>query len=541
MDQDQDQEPRNGRLRDPAVSHAVFNNVSSAPSKCGGAEYSACRQADFGGLDIFRSWAQAACLFLKTSTILLSPSSSLMSLVYPSSQTHNPTSVAIMSDMNPEKVLKALKTLLLERYEPVVAQLPEDALDNDERRRLRCLSDRFPPRPHNSLPSPALQESRLVKVSIPSAPLGLGIVANGQRQATGKIISDPPEDEEEDQDPAENHNPSQGSRKRTATDKPVSDEEEDEEEQDGEEQDGEEEDEEEEDREEGHAQERRKSKRIGQKSRRSARFGQGSRKNKRLRTEKTQSSSVQEAEEEQATTSPNTKSIALRGKSSETWATIRKMDTMPLHKSVAIHLESNLDREPALFLNDTGSLLLMHPKAPAVRSVQEGFASILLYHNQMEHRSILDRVRVLFIWLFFGDLAATLYGENCLITKLKAREIVNALETRLKSRMNQEEQHEIEDALIDQIPNLHTKGKRLAHLCSRFGTGSLFFLAEHLTSHFVQSRITLQGGPYNEAMLKLEALGLKEKAESSGANLLGDRTRKVLADEFGVVRSNGHS
>ena len=370
------------------------------------------------------------------------------------------------------------------QHEPVVAQLPEDALNNDERRRLRCLSDRFPPRPHDSLPSPAPQDSRLVEVSLPSAPLGLGIVANGKRQATDKTLSDPPEDEEEDQDPAENLNPSQESRKRTATTEPGSDEEEDEEEQDCEEVDGEEADGEEEDGEEGHAQGSRKSKRIGQGSRKSESFGQGSRKSKRLRTDKIRPSSLQEAEEEeQATTSPNTKSIALLRNGSETWATIRKMDTMPLHESVAIHLESNLDREPALFLNDTGSLLLICPKAPAVRSVQEGFASILLYHNQMEHRSILDRVRTLFVWLFFGDLAATLYGENCLITKPKAREIVNALETRLKSKMNQEQQVEIENNLIDQIPNLHTKGKRLAHLCNRFGTGSLFLLAEHLTSH----------------------------------------------------------
>lgn len=156
---------------------------------------------------------------------------------------------------------------------------------------------------------------------------------------------------------------------------------------------------------------------------------------------------------------------------------------MPLHKSIAVHLEINLSREPAAFLNDTGSLLPIHPKAPAVRSVQEGFAAILLYHNQMEHRSILDRVRTLFVWLFFGDFAAVSYGENCHITKPKAREIVNALETRLKSKMNQEQQDEIESNLIDQIPDLHTKGKRLAHLCDRFGTGSLFFLAEHLTPH----------------------------------------------------------
>ena len=323
-----------------------------------------------------------------------------------------------------------------------------------------------------------------MKGFLPPAPLGPGIIANGKRQATDKTLSDPPEDEEEDQDLAENLNPSQESRKRTATNEPVSEEEEDGGEEDGGEEDGE----------EGHAQESRKSKRIEQKSRKSERFGQesrkserigqGSRKSKRLRTDKTRSSSVQEAEEEeQATTSPNTKSVALLRNTSETWATIRKMDTMPLHKSVAIHLDSNLDREPAVFLNDTGSLVLISPKAPSIRSVQEGFASILLYHNQMEHRSILDRVRTLFVWLFFGDLAAALYGENCLITKLKAREIVNALETRLKSKMNQEQQHEIENNLIDQIPNLHTKGKRLAHLCSRFGTGSLFFLAEHLTSH----------------------------------------------------------
>ena len=371
----------------------------------------------------------------------------------------------------------------------MVAQLPEDALNDGERRRLRCLSDRFPPRPHEALPSPALQDSRLVKRLLQPAPPGLEIVANGTRQATDDILSDPPEDEEEDQDPAENRRPSQESRKRTAANEPESDEEEDREEGDGGEKDGEEEG-----GEEGHAQGSRRSKRIRQNPRKSVRFGQGyresekfgqgSRKSKRLRTDKTQSSSVQEREEEeQATTSPNTKSIALRRNGSETWATIRKMDTKPLHESVAIHLESNLDKEPTVLLNDTGSLLLIRPKAPGIRSVQEGFASILLYHNQMEHRSILDRVRTLFVWLFFGDFAATLYGENCLITKLKAREIVNALETRLKSKMNQEQQHEIENNLVDQIPNLHTKGKRLAHLCSRFGTGSLFFLAEHLTSH----------------------------------------------------------
>ena len=304
-----------------------------------------------------------------------------------------------------------------------------------------------------------------MKGFLPPAPLGLGIVANGKRQATDETLSDPPEDEEEDQDPAENLNASQESRKRTATDEPVYDQEQDREEQDGEEEDGEEED-----GEEANAQECRRSKRIGQKSRKSEGFKQGSCKSKRLRTNKTRPSSVQETQEdEQATTSPNTKSIVLLRNGSETWATIRKMDTMPLNKSVAIHLEKFLEREPAVFLNDTGSLLLIRPKAPGIRSVQEGFASILLYHNQMEHRSILDRVRTLFVWLFFGDLAATLYGENCLITKVKAREIVNALE--------------IETNLIEQIPSIHTKGKPLTHLCNRFGTGSLFFLAEHLTSH----------------------------------------------------------
>lgn len=48
------------------------------------------------------------------------------------------------------------------------------------------------------------------------------------------------------------------------------------------------------------------------------------------------------------------------------------------------------------------------------------------------------------------------------------------------------------------------------------------------------NRITLEGVPYDEAIHKLEALGLKEKAESCGANRLGDRTRKVLAEEFGA-------
>ena len=37
-----------------------------------------------------------------------------MSLAYPSSQTHTPTFLAIMSDVNPENVLRALKILLLE-------------------------------------------------------------------------------------------------------------------------------------------------------------------------------------------------------------------------------------------------------------------------------------------------------------------------------------------------------------------------------------------------------------------------------------------
>ena len=150
-----------------------------------------------------------------------------------------------------------------------------------------------------------------------------------------------------------------------------------------------------------------------------------------------------------------------------------------------MHLEDNKEEDPALFLNDSGSLLLFQPKAPGVRSIQEGFAAILLYHNQMEHRSMLDRVRTLFMWLFFGDFAAAVYGENCRITKAKARVIVDALETRLKSRskMDKKQQEEIETSIIDQIPILHIKGKRLAHLCERFGTGTLFWLAEHLIPH----------------------------------------------------------
>ena len=39
-------------------------------------------------------------------------------------------------------------------------------------------------------------------------------------------------------------------------------------------------------------------------------------------------------------------------------------------------------------------------------------------------------------------------------------------------------------------------------------------------------------------MRKLEALGLKQKAEDSGANRLGDRTRKKLAAEFGLAKED---
>ena len=168
-----------------------------------------------------------------------------------------------------------------------------------------------------------------------------------------------------------------------------------------------------------------------------------------------------------------------------TWAAIRKLPMLQLHKSIAMHLEDNKEGDPALFLNDKGSLLLFQPKTAGVRSIQEGFAAILLYHNQMEHRCMLDRVRTLFMWLFFGDFAAAVYGENCRITKAKARVIVDALETRLKSRskMDKKQQEEVETSIIDQIPDLHIKGKRLAHLCERFGTGTLFWLAEHLTPH----------------------------------------------------------
>ena len=38
-----------------------------------------------------------------------------MSIACPSSPTHNPTSLAIMSEVNPENVLRTLKILLLEK------------------------------------------------------------------------------------------------------------------------------------------------------------------------------------------------------------------------------------------------------------------------------------------------------------------------------------------------------------------------------------------------------------------------------------------
>ena len=61
-----------------------------------------------------------------------------------------------------------------------------------------------------------------------------------------------------------------------------------------------------------------------------------------------------------------------------------------------MHLEDNKEWDPALFLNDRGSLLLFQPKAGGVRSIQEEFAAILLYHNQTPSntRPCVDSVHV---------------------------------------------------------------------------------------------------------------------------------------------------
>ena len=338
----------------------------------------------------------------------------------------------------------------------MVQQWQGDALENNERGRLRRLSDRFPP---------ATQQDS-----------GLGQVVG---RLKGVFIDN-----------------SHTGRKRKATDEIMREEEEDDEEE--EEQEVEEEEEEEEEEDGG--------------LRQGTRSSHGPRKT-RFQSSAKQPVKVQRSEDSTMPTTPkrkvprtksSTTSPSLVRKSCgpftpstgtpstrtvhngpDTWAPIRKLQMLELHKSIAMHLERNTERDPALFLNDTGSLLLFQPKVPAVRSIEEGFAEILLYHDQMEHRGMLDRVRTLFMWLFFGDFAAAKYGERCHITHTKAEKIVAALEARLmpRSKMDQKQQEELRAGILKQIPDLHTKGKRLAHLCERFGTGSLFWLADHLTSH----------------------------------------------------------
>ena len=132
----------------------------------------------------------------------------------------------------------------------------------------------------------------------------------------------------------------------------------------------------------------------------------------------------------------------------------------------------------ARFLTDTVDLALQtYSSGDTKYALEQALIDFLRYTVHLKSRDARDKIRRLFCLLFFFDLA-------CLVGAGPSGQIGCLQEGALMKFVRK-------DVLMNMCPELpmdrmskwSLQGGKLNILCERFGTGCLFFLAEHLTGN----------------------------------------------------------
>ena len=169
----------------------------------------------------------------------------------------------------------------------------------------------------------------------------------------------------------------------------------------------------------------------------------------------------------------------------DSWAAVRKLNSLSLEEVLDNHLTSNANRDASLFIGANYVLLDGLNNA----SPMEALVSYCISLKQWESQEIINHVRWLFMTLLMGDIGRLMFGTDVIIDERRQAELQVAVE-RHCSRLEDVEKKKLGLGTQDLATKVYkasqtmlASGDKLVWLCEKFGTGCLFWLSQTLTNH----------------------------------------------------------
>ncbi|KAG9526326.1 hypothetical protein KCV07_g857, partial [Aureobasidium melanogenum] len=226
---------------------------------------------------------------------------------------------------------------------------------------------------------------------------------------------------------------------------------------------------------------------------------------------------------------PNAASKARRGpKTRNPWQRVLNLQRLSLPPAIASLLQENGD--PRDFLNDKERLVYLTDD----QEQDSGSALMVCYEfaQELQRREGVDRIRLLFIDLFFHDMI------RCLFPEATGKKMGHLMKEDAAMLLAGWEGLDVDIEELRNTMNDWSKcGRKLDWLCRKFGEGCLFYISDDLSQNFLLNQMPMDGEYTPAAMAHLKSLGLDRLAERSGANSMAAKIRKLLLEPFKELAS----
>ncbi|KAG9656754.1 hypothetical protein KCU95_g5809, partial [Aureobasidium melanogenum] len=220
-------------------------------------------------------------------------------------------------------------------------------------------------------------------------------------------------------------------------------------------------------------------------------------------------------------------------RSPRSWGPVLSLETLELDKAVSALLQSctnTLNTFTSTFFHDDA---LKRQNCKSQLDPADALMANYIYAGALSRRAKPDSIRLAYTMLGFYDFGKRLWPNN--ISGCIGKRIMHQFRAEFADFIACPEVP-LED-LCENISGWSLCGRRLHLICAEFGDGSIFFLHDIVSPDFLRDKCPMTGQYQATAFKHLHKLGLKEKSEFVGANVVGAQIRRFFSKPFDGLAS----
>ncbi|CAO2652458.1 Nn.00g007410.m01.CDS01 [Neocucurbitaria sp. VM-36] len=211
------------------------------------------------------------------------------------------------------------------------------------------------------------------------------------------------------------------------------------------------------------------------------------------------------------------------------WKRITNLSQLPkLANHVSIHIQKYPDSEDAEKFLRTLALTSDCGEYDSKHDLGNAFMARYAWTQRVERRDEQVHVLQLFNDLFWFDMMQLLRPKGTGRVGGVMRDELDKFIAPLDFEFMKLEK----DVVIANVGDWSIRGSKINKLCNYFGPGVILILHKELSRSFLEGRFTASGDYFEGAIDRLDTLGLKDYADTTGAGTLAQNIRTLLIKPF---------